>query len=223
MRAILYSRVSTSEQVENGYSLQQQTDRLRAHCEERGIEVAGVTEDAGVSGAVLERPGLMEALEAVADGRADTILAQDVDRVSREPWHFGYLQAKLAEYGGTLRTLDDEGDGSPEGEFFWDIRRSMAKMEKGITRRRTQRGREQRAREGKVVGAASAPLGFAFNDGRDTLIVDPETMPLVRRIFRLVAEEGYGLATVAKTFEREGIPTPKGKKLWARPIIKDLF
>lgn len=139
MRAILYSRVSTWEQVENGYSLQQQTDRLRAHCEERGIEVAGVTEDAGVSGAVLERPGLMEALEAVADGRADTILAQDVDRVSREPWHFGYLQAKLAEYGGTLRTLDDEGDGSPEGEFFRDIRRSMAKMEKGITRRRTQR------------------------------------------------------------------------------------
>lgn len=222
MRAILYCRVSTSEQVEHGFSIRQQAAKLRDYCAERGIEVAEEVEDAGVSGTVLERPGLQRVIEAAADGGVDLMLAQDLDRVSREPWHFGYLKAKLEEYGTRLATLDDAGDGSPESEFFSTIRQGMAKMERDITRRRTQRGREQRAREGKVVGAASAPLGFVFDGGRDTLLSDPETAPLVRRVFRLVAE-GSSINAVVKTFEREGIPTPRGGRYWPGPVIRDLL
>ena len=148
-------------------------------------------------------------------GGAAVAVAQDQNRISREPWHFGYLKAKLEEYGAALRTLDDEADDSRECEFFRDIRRGMAKMERSVTARRTHRGREQRAREGKVVGAGSAPLGFRFNADRTNFVVDEDAhgMPLVRRIFRLMSEEGYGIATVKKALEREGVPSPREKKL----------
>jgi hypothetical protein len=160
----------------------------------------------------------------VTSGEVGVVIAQDADRISREPWHFGYLKAKLEEYGATLRTLDDaEADDSPESEFFRDIRRGMAKMERSVTTRRTRRGREQRAREGKVVGAGSPPLGFSFNADRTNFVVDEETMPLVRRVFRLVAEKGYGLSTVKKTLEREGILTPRGGQLWHCPVLRDVI
>lgn len=223
MRAILYARVSTAEQVEKGYSLRQQVQRLRDWCAENGHEVVEAIEERGVSGTILERPGLGRALELVAGGDADLLLAQDMDRISREPWHFGYLKAKLDEHGASLRTLDDSGDDSAESEFFRDIRRGMAKMERGITARRTSRGRERRAREGKIVGAACPPLGFKFNSDRTMLVVDEEGARLVNRIFRLIVEEGYGLNTVKKRMERDGIPSPQGKKLWNCPILRDVI
>jgi hypothetical protein len=99
----------------------------------------------------------------------------------------------------------------------------MTKMERSVTARRTRRGREQRAREGKVVGAGSAPLGFRFNADRTNFVVDEETAPLVRRIFRLMAEEGHGIATVKKALEREGVPSPRGGRYWHNPVIRDLI
>ena len=135
--------------------MRQQADRLRSWAAEHGYEMVEVVEEVGVSGtvALLERPGFSRLFDLVTGGEAAVVVAQDQDRISREPWHFGYLKAKLEEYGATLRTLDDETDDSPESEFFRDIRRGMAKMERSVTARRTRRGREQRAREGKVVGA----------------------------------------------------------------------
>lgn len=223
MKAVLYARVSTSEQAEKGYSLRQQSERLRGWCAENGHEVVESIEERGVSGTILERPGLGRALELVAEGAANLILAQDMDRISREPWHFGYLKAKLDEHGATIRTLDDSGDDSAESEFFRDIRRGMAKMERTVTARRTSRGRERRAREGKIVGAAAPPLGFTFNEDRTMLVVDEAGARLVHRIFRLMVEEGYGFNTVKKRMEGDGIPSPQGKKLWNTPILKDII
>jgi len=225
-KCVGYARVSTAEQAQRGYSVRQQAERLRSWAAEQGYEIVEVVEESGVPGtvALLERPGFSRLFDLVTSGEVSVVLAQDADRISREPWHFGYLKAKLEEYGASLKTLDDAGDdGTPEGEFFRDIRRGMAKMERSVTARRTRRGREQRAREGKVVGAGSPPLGFSFNAERTNFEVDEETMPLVRRVFRLVAEEGYGLSTVKKTLEREGVPTPRGGRLWHRPVIKALI
>jgi site-specific DNA recombinase len=225
-KCVGYARVSTAEQAQRGYSVRQQAERLRTWAEEEGYEMVEVVEESGVSGTVvlLERPGFSRLFDLVIGGEASVVVAQDADRISREPWHFGYLKAKLEEYGATLRTLDDaEADDSPESEFFRDIRRGMAKMERSVTARRTRRGREQRAREGKVVGAGSPPLGFCFNAERTNFVVDEETMPLVRRVFRLVAEEGEGLSTVKKSLEREGIPTPRGGPLWHCPVLRDVI
>ncbi len=223
--AVGYARVSTQEQAQRGYSVRQQADRLRSWAAEHGYEMVEVVEEVGVSGtvALLERPGFSRLFDLVTGGEAAVVVAQDQDRISREPWHFGYLKAKLEEYGATLRTLDDEADDSPESEFFRDIRRGMAKMERSVTARRTRRGREQRAREGKVVGAGSAPLGFRFNADRTNFVVDEETAPLVRSIFRLMAEEGYGIRTVKKALEREVVPSPRGGRYWHNPVIKDLI
>lgn len=215
-----YARVSTREQTEKGYSLRQQADRLRDWCDEQGHELVEVVEERGVSGTVLDRPGLGRVLDLVTGGEVDLVVAQDMDRVSREPWHFGYLLAKLQESGAGLRTLDDRGDDSPEGEFFRDIRKSMAKMERQMTALRTRRGRERRAREGKVVPGGSPPLGFGFTDNRTNFVVDEERAAVVRRVFRLIAE-GATIRSVKLTLEREDVPTPKAKRFWTRPVIRD--
>jgi hypothetical protein len=49
--------------------------------------------------------------------------------------------------------------------------------------------------------------------------VDEEDMPVVSRIFRLVAE-GMSLYAVKKCLEREGVAAPKGGKYWSRSYLR---
>ena len=76
-RAILYARVSTDEQARSGYSLAQQIEALRGYAAREGYEVLEEVQDAGQSGASLERPGMDRVRDLVAAGGVSAVLAQD--------------------------------------------------------------------------------------------------------------------------------------------------
>ena len=83
--AILYARVSTDEQAKNGYSLAQQIEAPRSYANREGYEVLEEVQDPGQSGASLERPGMDRVRYLVAAEDVAVVLAQDRDRVAREP------------------------------------------------------------------------------------------------------------------------------------------
>src|SRR3954452_13869017 len=116
-RAILYARVSTDEQARSGYSLAQQLEALRDYAVHEGYEVMEEVTDPGQSGAPLERPGMDRVRDLVAAGGVSTVLAQDRDRFAREPAYHYLLKKEFEEHGTKLRSLNDRGDDSPEGQF----------------------------------------------------------------------------------------------------------
>jgi site-specific DNA recombinase len=116
-RAILYARVSTDEQARSGYSLAQQIEALREYAAREGYEVLKEIQDAGQSGASLERPGMDRVRDLVAAGGVSVVLAQDRDRFAREPAYHYLLRREFEEHGCELRSLNDRGDGSPEGDL----------------------------------------------------------------------------------------------------------
>lgn len=224
--AILYARVSTPKQVEKGYSLDQQIECLCQYAAEHELEVLEEIRDAGYSGATLDRPGMDRIFAVVAGGGVDVVLAQDADRITREPWHFGYLKAEFERYGTKLRALDDGDDETPEGEFFAGIRRGKSKMEREYTKRRTRRGKEKKIRSGKLLGSGPPPYGFRWvQDDKGKRIgfeVDPEAMPVVHRLFELVGAHGLPMYTAAKELERQGFYAPKGG-LWRVSVIRNIL
>src|SRR5215212_7991686 len=114
-RAILYARVSTQEQASKGYSLAQQLEALRGYAAREGYEIIEEVEDRGQSGASLERPGMDRVRDLVAAGGVSVVLAQDRDRISREPAYTYLLKREFEEHGCKIRALNDSGDDSPEG------------------------------------------------------------------------------------------------------------
>src|SRR3712207_6375036 len=85
-RAVLYARVSTEEQVRSGYSLAQQLEALRAHCEREGYEVLEEVSDPGQSGACLERPGMDRVRDLVATGGVARSEERRVGKECRSRW-----------------------------------------------------------------------------------------------------------------------------------------
>ena len=222
-RAILYARVSTEEQAKSGYSLAQQIEALRAYAAREGYEILEEVTDPGQSGVSLERPGMDRVRDLVAAGGVAAVLAQDRDRFAREPAYLFILKTEFAEHGTLLRALNDRGDDSPEGEFTDGVLDQLAKLERAKLAERTRRGKFQKVRQGKLLAAAPRPrYGFRYNERRDGYEVDEETMPVVRRIFRLFGEEGASVHGVRDALERTGVPAPSGGRRWSRTTVRNI-
>ena len=223
-RAILYARVSTDEQARSGFSLAQQLEALREYAAREGYEVLEEVSDPGQSGASLERPGMDRVRDLVAAGGVSVVLAQDRDRFAREPAYTYLLRREFEEHGCALRALNDRGDDSPEGQLTDGILDQLAKYERAKTTERSRRGKLRKAREGKVIANNGVDYGFRYNDARDGYEIDVETMPVVRRIFAMVAD-GLPLNAVAERLTREGVGQPysryRGVKRWNVTFIRN--
>jgi site-specific DNA recombinase len=206
--AVLYARVSTKGQAESGYSLRQQVEALRGWAAAEGYEISEVIEDAGYSGASLERPGLDRVRDLVAAGEISVVIAQDRDRLAREPAYLYLLKREFAEHGTRLRALNDRGDDSPEGELTDGILDQLAKFERAKTLERSRRGKIKKVREGRMMRGPRPPYGFRYAEDGSGLKVEPSKMSVVRRIFQMLGVEGLTLGEVQRRLNDQGIPSP---------------
>jgi site-specific DNA recombinase len=227
-RAVLYARVSTREQAEKGYSLRQQVEALRAHAGREGLEVVAEVEDAGYGGAYLDRPGLDRVRELVegTPGGVSVVLAQDRDRIAREPAYLYLLREEFLRHGCALRALSDRGDDSPEGQLTDGILDQLAKYEREKIAERTRRGSRRNASEGRVLGAALKPR-YGFGYTRDAggaangYAVERGEMATVRRVLSMLAD-GASVKGVAAALEADGVPAPGGGKVWGRFTVRNI-
>jgi len=220
-RALLYARVSTDEQARSGYSLAQQLEALRDYAAREGYKVLEEVSDPGQSGASLERPGMDRVRDLVATGSVSVVLAQDRDRIAREPAYHYLLRGEFEEHGTKIRALNDRGDESPEGELTDGILDQLAKYERAKLGERTRRGKLRKAHEGKLLRNSRAHYGFKYDQTGEGYVVDEAEMSVVRRIFQLVAE-GETLHGVKRTLELEGVPTPEGGQYWGASFLRTL-
>jgi site-specific DNA recombinase len=214
-KVILYTRVSTEDQV-RGYSLRQQAEALREHCSSNGYEVIEEISDEGYSGAYLERPGIDRMRDIVETGEVDLVLAQDRDRISREPALLYLLAKDFVPYGTRIKALNQHGDDSAEGHLTDGIIDQIAKYERAKMAERTKRGKRKKAKEGKMVGTGVTNYGFRLEN--DHYVIDPEEMEVVGRIFHLLAE-GNSFYDVVKFLNSEGV-TRRGKP-WLRQSMRN--
>jgi site-specific DNA recombinase len=156
----------------------------------------------------------------VQGGKVDVVLAQDRDRFAREPAYHYLLKREFQEHGTRIRSLNDRGDDSPEGELTDGILDQLGRYERAKTAERSRRGKLRRAREGKVIAGTRSPYGFVYNDARDNYVVDPERMAVVHRIFEMLGTEGATLYAVRHELKRTGIPSPSGNVLWPYPTLR---
>src|SRR5215204_6578542 len=157
--------------------------------------------------------------DLVAGGGVYVVLAQDRDRFAREPAYHYLLRREFEEHGTKIRALNDRGDDSPEGELTDGVLDQLAKYERAKFTERSRRGKLQKARQGKIIATMKPPYGYRYNEARDALVIHEPERRVVERIFRLAAD-GHGTKAIQTRLYREGVPSPTGKELWHRPVLK---
>lgn len=220
-RAVLYARVSTEEQARSGYSLAQQLEALREYAAREGYEVLEEVTDPGQSGVSLERPGMDRVRDLVAAGGVSIVLALDRDRIARKVVFNLLLEEEFAACSCELRALNDYAGDGPEASLMRGIQSQFAEYERAKIAERTRRGKERKVREGRILRGPKAPYGFRYNETFDALAIHEAEMPVVEKVFRMAAS-GLGPGAIQTRLHAEDVPSPTGKRLWQRQVLRRL-
>lgn len=214
MKAVIYIRVSTEEQV-HGFSLIGQREKCLKKAEELGATDSVVFEDAGISGEILHRPALMDAIDLLSSDRGyDLFICTDPDRLSRVLGNLIAFTEQIERYAKLVFT-DFSYEETPEGQLFYSIRGAIAQFEKEMIKRRTMAGKIRKAKQG---GWTHWPGIFGYNYKDGVVTINEEEAQTLRLIFRLGAE--MGLQQVADRLSLLGLLSPRAQKdVWSRTTI----
>jgi site-specific DNA recombinase len=214
--AVVYCRVSTEGQEQDGTSLDTQADACRTYAGQQGYTVLKVVLEAR-SGANLNRPGLDEVLDIVERGEVSAVIIYKLDRLSRETGDTLTLLKAFQKHGVELKSATVPIDSTPEGELLLTMLAAIGKFERTQIGERTRRGKARRAREGRVLPGPKITFGYDYSAGQYT--VNEAEAAVVRMIFALLTEQGLSCNSVANRLTDALIPTPKGGTHWLRSTV----
>jgi DNA invertase Pin-like site-specific DNA recombinase len=197
--------VSTLEQGTSGLGLDAQREQINGYVARQGWELVGEFEDT-ISGKVLHRPALDEALTTIEAGMADGLVVAKLDRLSRSLLHFVELLERSRKKGWTLIALDLGIDTStPSGEMVANVLMSFAQFERRLIGQRTKDA-------------------LAIKKARGTRLGRPTTVtPAMLDKLTALALQGLSLRAIAKDLNENNVPTLHGGALWHASTVRSIL
>lgn len=179
-----YVRVSTENQIEN-YSIDEQTERLKAYCQAKDYSIYKFYTDGGYSGGNTNRPALQNMLKDVSAHKVDAVLVYKLDRLSRSQKDtLSLIEDSFLANGTDFISMSENFDtSSPFGRAMIGILSVFAQLEKDQITERFTMGRIGRSKAGLFHGGGNAPKGYDYIDGK--LVVNFSEAKQIQEIYRL--------------------------------------
>ena len=218
LRAALYTRVSTEEQAQEGFSLDAQMSRLEDYCVSMGWEIAGRYREEGHSGRSDKRPEYRRMMSE--KDKWDVVLVLKMDRIHRNSVNFTKMMDDLGKNGKGFCSINENFDtNTAMGRFALDLVQRIAQFESEQIGERVKAGMQQKALFGKGILGSPNPYGYDIRQGK--LTVNDDEKYAVRAIYKMCSS-GYSVSTVTKYLNDALIPAKKGGK-WNRQEIEKIL
>ena len=216
--AFLYERLSRDDNLEGeSYSIGNQKKLLAKVAKEKGYTNLVHFLDDGISGVTMDRPGFVEMIRQLEQGKAAAVFVKDLSRLGRNYIEVGRLteeffpdhDIRLVAVSDNIDTAEGENELAPIRNLFneWYARDISKK----------------RRISNKIKGNAGEPMGQPpygyIKDPNDSKhwIVDDEAAQVVRRVYNMTLE-GFGTEQIATQLEKDGVLTPRA--YWLTKGIK---
>ena len=207
--AFLYERLSRDDNLEGeSYSIGNQKKLLAKVAKEKGYTNLVHFLDDGISGVTMDRPGFVEMIRQLEQGKAAAVFVKDLSRLGRNYIEVGRLteeffpdhDIRLVAVSDNIDTAEGENELAPIRNLFneWYARDISKK----------------RRISNKIKGNAGEPMGQPpygyIKDPNDPKhwIVDDEAAQVVRRVYSMTLE-GFGTEQIATQLEKDGVLTPR--------------
>ena len=216
--AFLYERLSRDDNLEGeSYSIGNQKKLLAKVAKEKGYTNLVHFLDDGISGVTMDRPGFVEMIRQLEQGKAAAVFVKDLSHLGRNYIEVGRLteeffpdhDIRLVAVSDNIDTAEGENELAPIRNLFneWYARDISKK----------------RRISNKIKGNAGEPMGQPpygyIKDPNDPKhwIVDDEAAQVVRRVYSMTLE-GFGTEQIATQLEKDGVLTPRA--YWLTKGIK---
>ncbi len=210
MKAIIYSRVSTTEQKVNGYSLQDQEIRMRRFCSDNGYDIVAHYQD-DYSAKDFQRPEFQKMITALVQKKikAQKLICAEVDRFSRNTGAAIEMIEILKKLGVEVEFCDSGmNTNTPEEKFVRTMKLASAELDNDLKGIKTRRGLRQAMREGRWVN--SPPRGYSR--GKEEfkgILQQNEKARWVKKSYEEVAKGIESIESIRIKMGKKGFRVPK--------------
>ena len=216
--AFLYERLSRDDNLEGeSYSIGNQKKLLTKVAKEKGYTNLVHFMDDGISGVTMDRPGFVDMIHQLEEGRAAAVFVKDLSRLGRNYIEVGRLTEEFfPEHDIRLVAVSDNID-TAEGE------NEMAPIRNLFNEWYARDISKKRRISNKIKGNAGEPMGqppYGYMKDPDNpkhWIVDDEAAQIVKRIYSMTLD-GLGTEQIASQLEKDGILTPRA--YWLQKGVK---
>lgn len=207
-KAAIYIRESTNFQ-----DPESQLKECLIYCEKNNFQVIKTYQDIA-SGKNNNRKEFLQMLQDMEDDKFDVVVLWELSRSTRDFFMYKTTVARMKELGKELYSLQEGW--LTEDNIDKELSTDMVALINGHERKRIGRRIKFRrafsTKEGKWMGGR-APLGYKIEN--NVLVIDPETAPLAKEIFRLFIS-GEPRTKIAKKF---GFQDPKKiRRMLVNPV-----
>lgn len=221
MKVGIYIRVSTEEQVKEGYSISAQTKSLKAFCVSQGWDIGGMYIDEGVSAKDTNRPELERMINDIKTGELDCVLVYRLDRLTRSVYDLYKLLEVFERHDCSFKSATEVFDTTTSmGRMFITIVAALAQWERENTAERIRFGNLEKAKQGKYVHNQNL-FGFKINKEDYRLEVIESEAKVVRKIFSLY-QKGFGMNRIARYLNERHLFTSRGNN-WSDNTISKVL
>ena len=184
-KVAIYVRVSTTNQVEEGYSIDEQKDKLSSYCDIKDWNVYKIYTDGGFSGSNTDRPALESLIKDAKKRKFDTVLVYKLDRLSRSQKDTLYLIEDIfIKNNIAFLSLQENFDTStPFGKAMIGLLSVFAQLEREQIKERMQLGKLGRAKAGKSMMWTKTSYGYDYHKETGTMTINPVQSLAIKFIF----------------------------------------
>ena len=214
----IYCRVSTEEQSENGYSIDEQERLLEEWCKKMGYVIYKCYSDRGISGKnIKDRPALKELLSDAKAGKFDMVISWKINRVSRKLEDVLKIVNILEKNNITFKSYSEpfETD-TPAGRMQFQMMALIGEFERGTIAQNVKMGMIAKAKSGNWCGGRVLGYDLVPNNspeeekkGKNKLEINEKEAEIVRFIFNEYSK-GKGYKAITNQINKLGYKTKKG-------------
>ena len=217
----IYCRVSTEEQSENGYSIDEQERLLEEWCKKMGYVIYKCYSDRGISGKnIKDRPALKELLSDAKAGKFDMVISWKINRVSRKLEDVLKIVNLLEKNNITFKSYSEpfETD-TPAGRMQFQMMALIGEFERGTIAQNVKMGMIAKAKSGNWCGGRVLGYDLVPNNspeeekkGKNKLEINEKEAEIVRFIFNEYSK-GKGYKAITNKMNKLGYKTKKGNNV----------
>lgn len=214
----IYCRVSTEEQSENGYSIDEQERLLEEWCKKMGYVIYKCYSDRGISGKnIKDRPALKELLSDAKAGKFDMVISWKINRVSRKLEDVLKIVNLLEKNNITFKSYSEpfETD-TPAGRMQFQMMALIGEFERGTIAQNVKMGMIAKVKSGNWCGGRVLGYDLVPNNspeeekkGKNKLEINEKEAEIVRFIFNEY-RKGKGYKAITNKMNKLGYKTKKG-------------
>lgn len=218
IKTIIYCRVSSKEQADEGYSLDAQEKLLREYAEKHDLEVVKAYRISESASGKQVRKSFLEMLLYATKHKVSIILCEKIDRLTRnlkdaatvDDW---VREDAKREVHFVKESFILNGNTKAHENLVWDMKVAIARFYTNNLSEEVRKGQKEKLAQGWIPMRAKLGFKTIGEKGHKIHIINEEKALFIRKMFELYATGNYSLKALVKIMYEEGLRNENENKV----------